>query len=144
MEESEPEKGNKTETNFSVWSNREQGSGVPANRWPGVLVTSQLSLHYDEDLSHLRFSSGLISVLCKVYINQGVTRARPEQDTVPGPCHPEAPPPSESSVTFQHSNRKHSREGNSFSSQPNAFIKAFRKCSVLSQSSANTADMIIR
>ena len=38
LEESEPEKGNKTETNFSVWSNREQGSSVRANRWPGVWV----------------------------------------------------------------------------------------------------------
>ena len=58
--------------------------GQTANRpvvgWPsggsGVLVTSQLSLHYHEDLNHFRISSGLIfSVLCKVYINQRGTRA---------------------------------------------------------------------
>ena len=58
---------------------------------PGVLVTSQLSLHYHEDLNHFRFSSGLIfSVLCKVYINQRGTRASPEQDLYL--CHPEAQP----------------------------------------------------
>ena len=34
LKESEPEKGNKTETNFSVWSNREQGGGELTNRWP--------------------------------------------------------------------------------------------------------------
>ena len=33
LEESEPEKGNKTETNFSVWSNREQASGGLTIRW---------------------------------------------------------------------------------------------------------------
>ena len=102
LEESEPEKGNKTETNLSVWSNREQGSSVRPNRWPrGLgcwLVTSQLSLHYHENLNHFRFSSGLISVLCKVYINQRGSRAGTEQDTVPGPCHTEAPPPSHQSL----------------------------------------------
>ena len=105
LEESEPEKGNKTETNFSVWSNREQGSSVRANRWPrGLgcwLVTSQLSLHYHENLNHFRFSSGLISVLCKVYINQRGSRAGREQDTghcTWSVCHPEPPPPSHQSL----------------------------------------------
>ena len=93
--ESEPEKSNKTETNFSVWSNREQGSRVLVNRWPRVVI-SQLSLHYYEDLNYFRLLSGLISVLCKAYINQRGSGASPEQETVPGLCHPEPPPLSHS------------------------------------------------
>ena len=95
LEESEPEKSNKTETNFSVWSNREQGSRVLVNRWPRVVI-SQLSLHYYEDLNYFRLLSGLISVLCKAYINQRGSRASLEQETVPGLCHPEPPPLSHS------------------------------------------------
>ena len=95
LEESEPEKSNKTETNFSVWSNREQGSRVLVNRWPRVVI-SQLSLHYYEDLNYFRLLSGLISVLCKAYINQRGSGASPEQETVPGLCHPEPPPLSHS------------------------------------------------
>ena len=91
LEESEPEKKQQNRNQFlGVVKPRTRQSSAGQQVAPGGHIT--VILHYYEDLNYFRLLSGLISVLCKAYINQRGSGASPEQETVPGLCHPEPPP----------------------------------------------------